>query len=86
MLPVSVSTAFDEEKFGITTHARCRNGKTRWVNTGSKKVRRSYQVAAKKRKHYFEQAFSKSGSGSLSTRVDESYVKKLLVYFKGKSK
>ncbi|NJW54824.1 DUF58 domain-containing protein, partial [Salinimicrobium sp. CDJ15-91] len=31
---------------------------------------------------YFTESFRKSGAGSLSTRVDESYVKKLLGYFK----
>lgn len=85
---IRIYDAFDEElpNLGLLPLQDAETGKTRWVNTGSKKVRRSYQVTAKKRKHYFEQAFSRSGSGSLSTRVDESYVKKLLVYFKGKSK
>ncbi|MEM9868254.1 MAG: DUF58 domain-containing protein, partial [Bacteroidota bacterium] len=31
---------------------------------------------------YFSNAFAKSGSGAIHCRVDESYVKKLLGYFK----
>ncbi|MGB0836620.1 MAG: DUF58 domain-containing protein [Flavobacteriaceae bacterium] len=55
------------------------------VNSGSASVRRSYKAYALERKDEFQQSFSKSGAGALSTRVDESYVKKLLIYFKGKS-
>jgi len=52
------------------------------VNTGSKSVRNSYAAYFKERENYFRESFSKSGAGMLSTRVDESYAKKLLVYFK----
>ncbi|SFU60291.1 Protein of unknown function DUF58 [Pustulibacterium marinum] len=52
------------------------------VNTGSKKVRREYTKYYQENVQYFETVFSKSGSGTLSSRVDESYVKKLLGYFK----
>lgn len=52
------------------------------VNTGSKSVRNSYAAHFKERENYFKESFSKSGAGMLSTRVDESYAKKLLVYFK----
>jgi hypothetical protein len=37
----------------------------------------------KKKLNYFKETFSKSGSG-LNTRVDESYVTKLLSYFKSR--
>jgi hypothetical protein len=33
---------------------------------------------------YFKETFSKSGAGVVSTRVDESYVTKLLGYFKSR--
>ncbi|MFB0911368.1 MAG: DUF58 domain-containing protein, partial [Flavobacterium sp.] len=33
---------------------------------------------------YFKETFSKSGSGVVNTRVDESYVTKLLSYFKSR--
>ena len=52
------------------------------VNTSSKGVRRAYHAFHRERVEYFEDAFLKSGAGALSCRVDESYVKKLLGYFK----
>lgn len=52
------------------------------VNTGSKSVRRNYQNFYKECVDEFNDAFKKSGAGVLSCRVDESYVKKLLGYFK----
>lgn len=52
------------------------------VNTQSKTVRKNYAAFYRERVHYFQNAFTKSGSGILSSRVDESYVKKLLGYFK----
>ena len=52
------------------------------VNTGSKTVRNNYYGFHRDRVNYFTAAFTKSGAGALSCRVDESYVKKLLGYFK----
>lgn len=52
------------------------------VNTNSKTVRTSYRANYLKTVDYFEDSFTKSGSGVINTRIDESYVKKLLGYFK----
>jgi len=52
------------------------------VNTGSKSVRRSYSKYYNDRLNYFHQSFSLSGAGVINNRIDESYVKKLLGYFK----
>jgi len=52
------------------------------VNTGFKSVRNQYYSYHRERVDYFTESFTKSGAGALSTRVDESYVKKLLGYFK----
>ncbi|MBX2827909.1 MAG: DUF58 domain-containing protein [Flavobacteriaceae bacterium] len=57
-------------------------GELMLVNTGSKKVRRNYSKYYQERVAEFNDAFLKSGAGVLSCRVDESYVKKLLGYFK----
>jgi len=54
------------------------------INTSSKKVRNNYAKFYKEKASYFEESFKKSGSGALNTRVDESYVKKLLGYFKNR--
>ncbi|MFT4698830.1 MAG: hypothetical protein ACI9SJ_001988 [Flavobacteriaceae bacterium] len=57
-------------------------GETILVNTASKKVRRNYENYYQERTNEFVESFKKSGAGALSCRVDESYVKKLLGYFK----
>ncbi len=57
-------------------------GTVQLVNTQSKSVRMAYGKFHKERVDYFKDIFSKSGCGTLSCRVDESYVKKLLGYFK----
>ncbi|WP_432412157.1 DUF58 domain-containing protein [Rasiella sp. SM2506] len=57
-------------------------GELMLVNTGSKGVRRNYNSYYRERVAYFQEAFTKSGAGAISCRVDESYVKKLLGYFK----
>ncbi len=57
-------------------------GEQMLVNTGSKAVRNQYHTFYREKVDYYVEAFKKSGSGSLDCRVDESYVKKLLGYFK----
>jgi len=52
------------------------------VNTGSSSVRKNYAKHYQERVDYFKTSFNLSGAGTLSTRVDEGYVKKLLGYFK----
>lgn len=52
------------------------------VNTSSKKVRTNYSSYYNDRVEYFRDTFTKSGAGTIDCRVDESYVKKLLGYFK----
>lgn len=54
------------------------------VNTGSKSVREAYAAFYRDRETYFKESFSRSGAGIISSRVDESYVKKLLGYFKNR--
>jgi uncharacterized protein (DUF58 family) len=52
------------------------------VNTSSKKVRTNYAKYYQEKVDYYKDSFSKSGAGAIDCRVDESYVKKLLGYFK----
>jgi len=52
------------------------------VNTASRAVRRNYHRYYRERVEYYQEAFTKSGAGAISCRVDESYVKILLGYFK----
>ncbi|MEM1001657.1 MAG: DUF58 domain-containing protein [Bacteroidota bacterium] len=60
-------------------------GELMLVNTASKSVRFSYAKDYNERVEYFRDSFTKSGSGTIDCRVDESYVKKLLGYFKQRS-
>lgn len=59
-------------------------GKRMLVDTSSRAVRNNYSKYYRERVDYFSESFRRSGAGSLSTRVDESYVKKLLGYFKAR--
>tara|TARA_R110002049_G_scaffold114927_1_gene266614 strand:+ start:27855 stop:28721 length:867 start_codon:yes stop_codon:yes gene_type:complete len=57
-------------------------GELMLVNTSSKKVRLNYGKFYQEKVDYFKESFTKSGAGVIDCRVDESYVKKLLGYFK----
>lgn len=57
-------------------------GESILVNTSSKRIRRDYETYHRDRVHYFKETFTKSGAGIIDCRVDESYVTKLLGYFK----
>ena len=57
-------------------------GELMLVNTSSKKVRLNYESFYNEKVTYFKESFTKSGAGVIDCRVDESYVKKLLGYFK----
>ena len=67
---------------GIVQMLDAETGKLQLVNTQSRKVRVAYGQYHKERLEYFRDSFTKAGCGVLNCRVDESYVKKLLGYFK----
>ncbi|MCR9181475.1 MAG: DUF58 domain-containing protein [Flavobacteriaceae bacterium] len=57
-------------------------GEALLVNTSSKKVRAAYSKYYIEKVSFFQETFQKSGAGTMNCRVDESYVKKLMGYFK----
>lgn len=57
-------------------------GELMLVNTSSKKTRTHYEAYYKERVSYFKETFKRSGAGVIDVRTDQSYVKKLLGYFK----
>jgi hypothetical protein len=59
-------------------------GRMKWINTFSKKIRRNYTMRYAEHVNNFEKLFNKNGAGHLSCSVEESYVKKLLGYFKAR--
>jgi uncharacterized protein (DUF58 family) len=76
-----------EEKMpniGMVEMEDAETGEVLVVNTSSKKARLSYEKQYQDKVNYFKDIFSKCGSGTVNTRVDESYVTKLLGYFKSR--
>ena len=76
-----------EEKMpniGMVSMQDAETGDVQWVNTGAKTVRLNYEKHYQDKINYFKETFRKSGSGIVNTRVDESYVTKLLGYFKSR--
>jgi uncharacterized protein (DUF58 family) len=67
---------------GVVQMLDSETGSLKLVNTQSKNVRNAYGEYYRNRLDYFKETFNKSGCGILDCRVDESYVKKLLGYFK----
>lgn len=60
-------------------------GESILVDTTSKKVRNNYTKYYLEKVKFYQETFQKSGAGTMSCRVDESYVKKLLGYFKNRA-
>lgn len=67
---------------GVVSMQDEETGERMLVNTASKKVRQQYAKQYRDSVGYFKEGFAKSGAGTIDCRVDESYVKKLLGYFK----
>lgn len=77
-----------EEKMpniGVIEVEDAESGKIMTIDTTSKKARIEYEKNYHEKVNYFKDIFSKCGSGTVSTRVDESYVTKLLGYFKSRT-
>jgi len=70
------------QKIGIVPIIDAESGQLEWVDTTSKSVRQNYRANYKRNIKQFHSLFKKNGAGVIDCRVDESYVKKLLGYFK----
>lgn len=76
-----------EEKMpnlGMVSMLDAETGEIQLIDTSSKTVRMNYEKQYHDKVNYFKETFRKSGSGVVNTRVDESYVTKLLGYFKSR--
>ena len=69
---------------GMVPMIDAETGKMKWINTFSKNIRRMYTMRYANHVNNFEELFKKNGAGHLSCSVEESYVKKLLKYFKAR--
>ncbi len=67
---------------GMVQMQDAETGEYMLVNTSSARVRKNYALYYRDCVRYCEQAFSHSQAGTLHIEVGESYVKKLLGYFK----
>ena len=69
-------------KLGMVPMIDAESNELVWVDTSSRRIRENYfsnyNLSIKK----FESLFNKNGAGIINCMVDESYVKKLLGYFK----
>ncbi len=83
---IKIFDKHDEEipNLGIVPMLDSETNKTQLVNTSSKRIRNNYKANALRLNDYYKKTFSRSGAGTITTRVDEDYVKKLLGYFKHK--
>jgi uncharacterized protein (DUF58 family) len=85
---IRVYDKHDEEipNLGMVPMVDAETGHVQLINTAAKSVRMHYKANAIRITDYYTTIFKRSGAGTINTRVDESYVKKLLGYFKHKGK
>lgn len=69
-------------KIGVVPIIDAESGQLEWVDTNSKMVRQNYKNNYERKMKQFHSLLKKNGAGVIDCRVDESYVKKLLGYFK----
>lgn len=69
---------------GVVQIQDAESNQVSYVNTSSKSVRMSYAKHFIEQTSYFKNTFSRAGSGVVQVRADESYVTKLLTYFKSR--
>jgi uncharacterized protein (DUF58 family) len=61
-------------------------GDVRWIDSSSKSVRNNYSTWFNSHMDYFKKTFLKTGADSVTIRTNESYVNRLLEFFKRRSK
>ena len=83
---IRVYDKLEEElpNLGIVPMVDSETQQTRLIDTSSVKVRKQYAAFQNERKETFKQLFKLNGAGTIDCRLDESYVKKLLGYFKAR--
>tara|TARA_R110002124_G_scaffold89643_3_gene229175 strand:+ start:246 stop:1112 length:867 start_codon:yes stop_codon:yes gene_type:complete len=83
---IKIFDKHDEEipNLGIVPMLDAETGNVQLINTSSKNIRTNYKANALRLHDYYTKTFSISGAGTITTRVDDDYVKKLLGYFKHK--
>ncbi|MFK7775443.1 MAG: DUF58 domain-containing protein [Saprospiraceae bacterium] len=71
---------------GLIRAVDSETGDTRWIDSSSKSVRENYSKWFNSHMDYFKKTFLKTGADSVTIRTNESYVNRLLEFFKRRSK
>lgn len=71
---------------GLIRAVDSETGDARWIDSSSKSVRENYSKWFDSHMDYFKKTFLKTGADSVTIRTNESYVNRLLEFFKRRSK
>lgn len=74
----------DLNNVGYVLMQDAETNEAQYVNTGGANVRKAYREHYQELEDYFTTTFTRSGAGVIKTATDDSYVKKLLAYFKAR--
>jgi uncharacterized protein (DUF58 family) len=74
----------DLNNVGYVLMQDAETNEAQYVNTGDANVRKAYREHYQELEDYFTTTFTRSGAGFIKTATDDSYVKKLLAYFKAR--
>ena len=69
---------------GLLRARDAETGKTEWIDTDSKRVRKRYAAWYEHNVNYYTQAFRKSGAATLSVETTDDYTKALLRFFQSR--
>lgn len=74
----------DLNNVGYVLMQDAETNEAQYVNIGDANVRKAYREHYQELEDYFTTTFTRSGAGVIKTATDDSYVKKLLAYFKAR--
>jgi len=74
----------DLNNVGYVLMQDAETNEAQYVNTGDANVRKAYREHYQELEDYFTTTFTRSGAGVINSATDDSYVKKLLAYFKAR--
>lgn len=84
---IKVADKFDKTlpNIGLVQLQDPETGIKKWVDTSNKKVQALFKSNYYSEQVYFQESCLKAGAGKIEIDTDESYVKKLMLYFKARA-
>jgi len=70
---------------GLVLTEDLETGRRKYIDTSNKSLRRNYAAHFLRMTDSFRKSFRQSGSGTIEVAVNESYIKKMLLYFKARN-